>query len=88
MGNLDGMAKNLQVCKNQLIDWKDRMFDLCVRLMDYKNWFNRDKSNKNRLDHVLTAFIEETFDALPRVLTYLFISWLAWRAGVLLVSFF
>jgi len=70
MANKNGMAKNMEVVLGELRDWRDEM----------AVGFHRLKGSSFRLDntnvfHVLTNFIEETFDKLPRTLTYLTILW-------------
>jgi len=66
MVDKNGMAKNMEVVLGELKAWRGEM----------AVGFYRLKGSSLRMDntnvfHVLTNFIEETFDKLPRTLTYL-----------------
>lgn len=66
MSNKDGIAKNIDVIKGEFRRWKAEMSESISRLK--KSSFRLDKTN---VIHVLVSFIEETFDSLPRTLTYI-----------------
>jgi len=66
MANKDGMAKNMEVVLAELKAWRSEMAMGFYRLKGAS--LSRGKTN---VFHVLTNLLEETFDKLPRTLTYL-----------------
>lgn len=78
MSNKNGFAKNMERVSNELAEWRSEMRDIGRRLR--KPSLN-PKNREHFVPHVLTGVIEETYDKLPRTLTYLTIIAL----GVLLV---
>jgi hypothetical protein len=66
MVDKNGIAKNFEVVRSELKAWRGEMAVGFHRLKGSSLRF--DKTN---VFHVLTNFIEETFDKLPRTLTYL-----------------
>lgn len=80
--NKDGFAKNMERVRMELADWRDEMRDIGRRLS--KPSLN-PRNREHFVPHVLTGVIEETYDKLPRTLTYLTIIGLV--VGAALVIF-
>jgi len=83
MANKDGMAKNMEVVLGELKAWRSEMAIGFYRLKGSS--FRMDNTN---VFHVLTNFIEETYDKLPRTLTYLtIVSVLSYGVACVVASF-
>lgn len=61
--NLDGMAKNLEVIKDQWDDYKAEVENVIIPGIKDAPW--------HRKPHKVTAFGEEWFDKMPRLNWYL-----------------
>ena len=66
MTNKNGVAKNFEVVRAELKAWRGEMAVGIVRLKSASL-----RIGQNNVFHILTNFIEETYDKLPRTLTYL-----------------
>lgn len=74
----DGMAKNLEVLKAEWWNWQ---FQMKAGISRFRG-ATLDQSSKSNVFHLLTNMIEETYDCLPRTLTYLTILGLVGWAGL------
>lgn len=80
---LDKLKRNLSVLQAEWKLWRDQMKAGVKRF----NNATLDPGSKSNVFHLVTNLIEETYDSLPRTLTYLtlgfFVGWLIGRVVAL-----
>lgn len=81
MGNKDGVAKNLDVYKEELKHWAFVMRE--EHLPRFKNG-SFDPRAKDSYYHLIRNLFTETFRAMPRILSGLFMLWLAYQLYILI----
>jgi len=69
----DGMKKNLEVVRAELVEWRKQMADNTARFrhVGLVNKGSGPYGQNNNLFHLLTNYISESYRALPRTLTYI-----------------